>query len=136
MSWQAYVDTNLLGSGQITQAGIYGAQGGQWAASNGFQVTPTELQAIQQGFSDSSNLQANGVRINNVKYMFLRSDDRSIYGKKGNDGVVIVKTVQAILVGVYDDKVTPGNATKVVEGLADYLISVNYVSASICPNVE
>lgn len=39
MSWQAYVDTNLLGSGQIVQAGIYGAQGGQWAASNGFQVS-------------------------------------------------------------------------------------------------
>ncbi|KAJ2956249.1 hypothetical protein NQZ79_g7873 [Umbelopsis isabellina] len=136
MSWQAYVDTNLLGSGQITQAGIYGAQGGQWAASSGFQVSPTELQAIQQGFSDSSNLQASGVHVNNVKYMFLRSDDRSIYGKKGNGGVVIVKTVQAILVGVYDDKVTPGNATKVVEGLADYLISVNYVSDSICRNVE
>ncbi|KAM3582196.1 profilin, required for normal timing of actin polymerization in response to thermal stress [Umbelopsis sp. WA50703] len=126
MSWQAYVDTNLLGSGQISQAGIYGAQGGQWAASSGFNVTPAELQAIQQGFSDSSTLQANGVRVNNIKYMFLRSDDRSIYGKKGNGGVVIVKTIQAILVGIYDENSTPGNATKVVEGLADYLISVNY----------
>ncbi|CAO3663572.1 unnamed protein product [Umbelopsis vinacea] len=126
MSWQAYVDNNLIGSGQITQAGIYGLQGGQWAASSGFSVTPAELQTIQQGFGDAAVLQANGVRVNGIKYMFLRSDDRSIYGKKGNDGVVIVKTTQAILIGVYDDKVTPGNATKVVEGLADYLISVNY----------
>jgi profilin len=53
-------------------------------------VTPAELQAIQQGFSDSSTLQANGVRVNNIKYMFLRSDDRSIYGKKVSvhDGII------------------------------------------------
>jgi hypothetical protein len=38
-----------------------------------------------------------------------------------------VKTKQAILIGVYDEPVQPGEATKVVEGLADYLISVNYV---------
>ncbi|CAO3690231.1 unnamed protein product [Umbelopsis ramanniana] len=126
MSWQAYVDNNLIGSGQITQAGIYGIQGGQWAASPSFNVTASELQFINQGFGDPAVLQANGLRVNGVKYLFLRSDDRSIYGKKGNDGVVIVKTTQAVLIGLYDDKVTPGNATKVVEGLADYLISVNY----------
>jgi profilin len=55
---------------------------------------------------------------------------------QGNGGVVIVKTIQAILVGIYDENSTPGNATKVVEGLADYLISVNYVSDLICPKAE
>jgi hypothetical protein len=39
-----------------------------------------------------------------------------------------VKTKQAILIGVYGDPVQPGEATKVVEALADYLISVSYVS--------
>ena len=38
-----------------------------------------------------------------------------------------MKTKQAILIGVYDEPIQPGEATKVVEGLADYLISVNYV---------
>jgi profilin len=28
---------------------------------------------------------------------------------------------------MYDEPIQPGEATKVVEGLADYLISVNYV---------
>lgn len=46
---------------------------------------------------------------------------------QGQGGVVCVKTKQAVLVGVYDEPVQPGEATKVVEGLADYLISVNYV---------
>jgi profilin len=39
-----------------------------------------------------------------------------------------VKTKQAVLIGVYDQATQPGEATKIVEGLADYLISVNYVS--------
>lgn len=38
MSWQAYVDSNLCGTGQVSQAAIYGTNGAQWAASPGFQV--------------------------------------------------------------------------------------------------
>lgn len=40
MSWQAYVDTNLVGTGFVSQAGIYGLNGGGvWAASPGFSVS-------------------------------------------------------------------------------------------------
>lgn len=39
MSWQSYVDTNLLGTGNVSQAAIYGLNGGEWAKSAGFQVT-------------------------------------------------------------------------------------------------
>ena len=40
--------------------------------------------------------------------------------------MVCVKTKQAVLIGVYAEPTQPGEATKVVEGLADYLISVSY----------
>ncbi len=40
--------------------------------------------------------------------------------------MITVKTKQAILIGVYDEKTQPGEAAKIVEGLADYLISVSY----------
>lgn len=49
---------------------------------------------------------------------------------QGADGVCIVKTNQAILVGMYKEGIQPGQCTKVVEGLADYLINVGYVSVS------
>lgn len=40
MSWQSYVDTNLVGTGYVSQAGIYGLNGGGvWAASSGFTVS-------------------------------------------------------------------------------------------------
>ncbi|KAI9348827.1 profilin [Pilaira anomala] len=129
MSWQAYVDDNLVGTGFVTQAGIYGINGGGlWAASPGFTVQPNEIQEIITGFSNPDAIRASGIHINGTKYLTLRADDRSIYGKKGATGVCIVKTTQAILVALYDDKIQPGACTKVVEDLADYLISVSYVS--------
>lgn len=57
----------------------------------------------------------------------MRADDRSIYLRKGAEGLCIVKTGQCILVALYDTSSTqPGEATKVVEDLADYLLSVGY----------
>lgn len=38
MSWQQYVDTNLIGAGCATAAGIYDLQGNPWAYSPGFAV--------------------------------------------------------------------------------------------------
>ena len=45
---------------------------------------------------------------------------------QGKEGVIIDKTTQAILVAHYPENVQPGNATTVVEKLADYLVSVGY----------
>jgi hypothetical protein len=42
------------------------------------------------------------------------------------DGIVLVKTNQAVLVGQYSSPILPGEATKVVENLADYLLGVGY----------
>ena len=39
MSWQAYVDQQLLGTGTVTKAAIYGLDGGCWATSPGFGVS-------------------------------------------------------------------------------------------------
>ena len=39
MSWQAYVDTNLISTGSVTAAGIYDLQGNPWAYSAGFAVS-------------------------------------------------------------------------------------------------
>ena len=51
---------------------------------------------------------------------------RSIYGKKGATGVVLVKTAQTILIATYNETQQPGNAANVVEKLADYLLESGY----------
>ncbi|KAJ3216729.1 profilin, required for normal timing of actin polymerization in response to thermal stress [Dinochytrium kinnereticum] len=126
MSWQAYVDSNLVGTGKITQAAIHGHDGSLWATSAGFTISQTEAKKLAEAFKDASGIRAGGLHIANVKYFTLRADDRSIYGKKEATGVVCVKSKQAILIGVYGEKSQPGEATKIVEALADYLISVGY----------
>lgn len=45
---------------------------------------------------------------------------------QGREGVVIVKTTQAILVTHYPETVQPGVAANTVEQLADYLVKVGY----------
>ncbi|PWN52972.1 putative PFY1-profilin [Violaceomyces palustris] len=126
MSWQGYVDTNLVGTKKISKAAILGLKGGVWATSPGFTISPAEQTAIIAGFDDPSGLQAGGIRADSQKYLFLQADPRKIYGKQGDGGIVCVKTNQAVLVGVYTSPTVPGEANTVVEGLADYLIGVGF----------
>ncbi|KAF9465991.1 profilin [Collybia nuda] len=126
MSWQAYVDTNLVGSGKVTRAAIVGLQGGVWAASAGYTLSKEEENALIAGYNDLASVQASGVRLAGQKFFTLRTTDRSIYGKKQADGVVIVKTKKAILIAEYIAPLQAPETTKVTEDLADYLISVGY----------
>ncbi|KAL0952335.1 hypothetical protein HGRIS_006615 [Hohenbuehelia grisea] len=126
MSWQAYVDNNLVGSGKVQKAAIIGLQGGVWAASPGYNISAAEQTAIINGYSNPGSLQASGFRLADQKFFTLQANERSIYGKKQADGAVIVKTKQAILVAEYASPIQAAETTPVVEGLADYLIGVGY----------
>lgn len=126
MSWQAYTD-NLVSTGKIDKAALYSRTGDSlWAQSSNFQLDPKEITDIAKGYDDPSDLQARGLHVQGQKYFLLRADDRSIYGKQDAEGVVAVRTKQAILIAHYPAGVVAGEATTVVEKLADYLISVNY----------
>ena len=50
----------------------------------------------------------------------------NVHSVQGKEGIVIVKTTQAILVTHYPETVQPGSAANTVEQLGDYLISVGY----------
>lgn len=78
------------------------------------------------GFNNPANLQAQGLHLKGVKFFLIRADERSIYGKHAEEGVIAVKTKQTVLIGHYPAGVQAGEATTIVEKLADYLISVGY----------
>ena len=126
MSWQAYVTQNMVGTGKISKGAIYGHNGGVWAASDGFKISDAEFKKIFGAFQNPSEIIASGILLNGDKFFALRYDDRSIYGKRGQTGCVIVKTKQTILIGIYPESVQPGEANKVMEGLGDYLIGMQY----------
>ncbi|CAD0114403.1 unnamed protein product, partial [Aureobasidium uvarum] len=116
--------SSLIGTGNIDKAAIFNSEGNSvWATSAGF----TEMAEVASAFKDTSDVkkvQSTGLHIAGEKFIVLKADDRSLYGKK--EGIVIVKTKQALLVTHYPEHVQPGVAANTVEQLADYLISVNY----------
>ncbi|OEJ84324.1 Profilin [Hanseniaspora osmophila] len=126
MSWQAYTD-NLVATGKLDKAVLYSRAGDAvWASSNGLQLQPAEISEIARGFDNPTGLQSNGLHIAGQKFMLIRADDRSIYGRHDAEGVVCVRTKQTILIAHYPAGIVAGEATKIVEQLADYLISVQY----------
>ncbi|SCU93312.1 LAMI_0E13916g1_1 [Lachancea mirantina] len=126
MSWQAYTD-NLLATGKLDKAAIYSRAGDSlWAASGGLNLGAQEIGKIAPGFDNPAELQSTGLYLQSQKYMLIKADDRSLYGRHEAEGAVIVRTKQTILVAHYPAGVQAGEATKIVEQLADYLISVQY----------
>lgn len=142
--WQAYIDDALMLTGQVTEAAIYGVDGLKWAASKNltvskhfnillvsalllslYQVSSLEVSKLVACITgDSAAVRKGGVKVGGETYIFLRCEEgRSIYGRKGaNAGVCVVKTKQALLMGVYGSGIQPGNCNAVIEKLADYLI--------------
>jgi len=124
-AWLPYVD-NMVKSQKISQGAIVGHNGGTWAASPGLTITPDEAKALVASFKDAAPLREKGIFLSGTKYMFLRGDDRSVYGKKGAVGCVCVKTGKSVIIGIYPEGVQPGDAVVTVEKMADYLIEKNY----------
>lgn len=57
ISYVAYVDTNLVGTGKVARAAIVGLQGGVWASSSGYNVRPFSfLQSTLYSFWGYSTL--------------------------------------------------------------------------------
>ncbi|XP_077866427.1 uncharacterized protein LOC144354642 [Saccoglossus kowalevskii] len=123
MSWQKYVDDSLIKTKKIAKGSIHTHDGAMKAGSKGFKPTPAEVKTALFGINkDASKFHTSGITIAGVKYTFLRSEPgKSAYAKKGDNGLIVVKTKKAVIIGVYTKGTQPGAATVVVEKLADYL---------------
>ncbi|KAI1804131.1 profilin [Daldinia bambusicola] len=136
MSWQGNYNPPspvlfLVGSGHVDKAAIISAAGDSvWATSKDFTIKPEEMKniadVVAQTANAADNARANGIHVAGERYVAFRVEDRSVYGRQGQTGVVIVKTKQAIIVGHYREGQLAGNATQTVEALADYLIKAGY----------
>ena len=60
------------------------------------------------------------------KYMYLRNDEEMMCGKQGQGGICIFKTGQALIMGTYNQDMSPANSTKEAGKMADYLKEVGY----------
>ncbi|XP_044463663.1 profilin-A-like [Mangifera indica] len=127
MSWQTYVDEHLMCDieGQhLTAAAIIGLDGSVWAQSSSFpKCKPDEITNINKDFENPGHLAPTGLFLGETKYMVIQGEPGAVIrGKKGSGGVTIKKTGQALVFGIYEEPVTPGQCNMIVERLGDYLI--------------
>ena len=71
-------------------------------------------------------IHASGIMVAGKKYMYLRNDEEMMCGKQGQGGICIFKTGQALIMGTYNQDMSPANNTKEVGKMADYLKEVGY----------
>ncbi|XP_039143667.1 profilin-2 [Dioscorea cayenensis subsp. rotundata] len=131
MSWQAYVDDHLMCDidGQhLTSAAIFGHDGSLWSQSESFpQVKPEEILAIMNDFAEPGSLAPTGLFLGGTKYMVIQGEPGAVIrGKKGSGGVTVKKTNLALIIGVYDEPMAPGQCNMVVERLGDYLYDLGF----------
>jgi profilin len=126
MSWQDYVDNQLLASRCVAKAAIAGHDGNLWAKSEGFEVTKEELAKLVAGIDKPELLTSGGVTLAGQRYIYLSGTDRVIRAKLGKVGIHCFKTQQAMIVSVYEEPVQPQQAASIVEKLGDYLMTCGY----------
>ncbi|AQL00685.1 Profilin-1 [Zea mays] len=115
MSWQTYVDEHLMceiEGHHLTSAAIVGHDGAVWAQSTAFpQFKTEEMTNIMKDFDEPGFLAPTGLFLGPTKYMVIQ----------GEPGAVI-RGKKAMVVGIYDEPMTPGQCNMVVERLGDYLV--------------
>ncbi|KMT03224.1 hypothetical protein BVRB_8g197720 [Beta vulgaris subsp. vulgaris] len=129
MSWQTYVDDHLMCNieetgNHLTSAAIVGLDGSVWAQSAAFpEFKKEEMDGILKEFEEPNTLAPTGLFLGGAKYMVIAGEPGAVIrGKKGPGGVCIKKTGQALVFGIYDEPVAPGQCNMVVERLGDYLV--------------
>ncbi|KAG2025195.1 hypothetical protein GB937_002956 [Aspergillus fischeri] len=119
--WQAK-STSLMGSGQFDKAAILSYDFSDVEAkSPNFQISKEEIAGLKAAFDKPGSAFETGFVVGGDKFVAIRADDRSLYGKKGKEGIVVVKAVSCVMVAHHGEAVQTTNAAAVVENLVDYI---------------
>ncbi|KAJ5652896.1 hypothetical protein N7486_001187 [Penicillium sp. IBT 16267x] len=120
--WQGYVDSSLMGSGQFDKAGILAADfSGLEAQSPTFTLTQDDINSLAVAFTNPDDAFAKGFSIGGEKFVAIKADARSLYGKKGKEGAIVVRASSCTMIAHHGENVQTTNAATVVENLVDYL---------------
>jgi profilin len=80
------------------------------------------MTTLWRAFTDQ-NVLPGSLRFGGQKYMLIAGDPGSVIrGKLSQSGIVVKKTNTAMVFGIFDEGVQPGDCNVVVENLGDYLI--------------
>lgn len=93
------------------------------------QISPNEMKKVVSCFaaeSSRNDAYGTGLHLAGERFVLTGADEKELKLKHGREGVFLIKTTQAILIGHYPETVQPGGANTVIGQLADYLVGVGY----------
>ncbi|XP_068303812.1 profilin-like [Pyrus communis] len=126
MSWQVYVDDHLMcdiDGHHLTVAAFLGRGVSVWYQSICWAFKLEEITTIIKDFDEPGSIAPIGLHLGGTKYMVIQGEGEAmICGKKGSSGFTVKKTGQALVFGIYEEPLTPGQCNIIVERLGDYLI--------------
>mmetsp|Transcript_10793 Transcript_10793/g.32084 ORF Transcript_10793/g.32084 Transcript_10793/m.32084 type:complete len:134 (+) Transcript_10793:110-511(+) len=133
MSWQEYVDSNLMcpvdaDGNTLQSAALVGLDGGVWAQSPEFPALTQAEALAMAGILNDPDSNPGSFTIGGTKYMVLMSEDpeSKLRGKCQGGGCSVNKTVTCLVVGIWKEPVPASACNRVVEALGEYLKDNNY----------
>ncbi|KAJ6348191.1 hypothetical protein OIU76_004629 [Salix suchowensis] len=88
-----------------------------------YMFKPEEISSIMKDFDEPGSLAPTGLYLAGTKYMVIQGEAGAVIrGKKGSGGITVKKTAQALILGIYEEPLTPGQCNMIVERLGDYLL--------------
>nr|GFB50934.1 profilin-1 like [Tanacetum cinerariifolium] len=87
-------------------------------------------------FNEPGSLAPTGLYLGGTKYMVIQGEAGAVIrGKKGPGGVTVKKTAMSLIIGVYDEPMTPGQCNMIVERLGDYLLDQESFPQTLITNI-
>lgn len=121
---------DLTNGGKMSGACIVGLDESKnvqvYAQSPGFPaVTKAQVESFLGNMDNPNVFGATGITIGDKKFVAVGPNPGiALRGKKGQGGCCVAKTANALVIGIYEEGVQPGDTNNVVENMADYLKGV------------
>ncbi|XP_029451895.1 profilin-4 isoform X2 [Rhinatrema bivittatum] len=90
------------------------------ASTRGINVQPHQAEAFIDAFENTSVIRKEGIYFQGKNYTCVRADNFSIYAKYMNQGLILVKTMEYLLLATYSEGMYPSVCVEAVEKLGDY----------------
>lgn len=110
-----------IGSGCVTHAEVIGPDGSVHASTGRPLTTGHEAGRLARLFETPTDAVAEGITVGGLKYVAAEANHHLLHGKRGGDGVVAVRNLPFIVVGLYGQGRRPADAVLSLEKLADLL---------------
>eukprot|EP01121_Diplochlamys_sp_Union-15-3_P007583 TRINITY_DN1943_c0_g1_i1.p1 TRINITY_DN1943_c0_g1~~TRINITY_DN1943_c0_g1_i1.p1 ORF type:complete len:138 (+),score=23.06 TRINITY_DN1943_c0_g1_i1:39-416(+) len=125
MSWDNYV-TNLI-SGGLKDVALLDNSGNLLAASPALSNLPVEdRRGIFESLKDPNFARRNGLILGGVRYIVLNASEGCIHTRRGSSGALVYRSKTVVILGIHDEKMQLGNASKLIETTISFLIEQNY----------